>query len=606
MPSYSRSVQKTLPLTVNNTGFLLDRLGQDCHPLQFLRELTQNSIEAIQRVPDQTGDIAWDVDWVSYDLAESPAFKLSITDTGDGMTGEQMVQLINQLSSSLAEQSMAGHYGVGAKIAAATRNHAGLLYLSWKSGRGSMIHLWRDPESEQYGLRQFRRPDGTFAHYSEVDDAVKPDLIKDHGTRIVLYGNSETADTMTAPEGAPSPSRWVAKYLNSRYFRIPEGVLIRAREGWEFERTDVDRNLLRKITGQAEYLKQHAEANGTVTLDSAIAHWWILKDEKALDSNSGYIESSGHIAALYQDELYELMTSRGGRARLQNFGILLGSKRVVVYVEPLPDGSRAITTNTARTHLLIDSDSLPWHEWEAEFRDKMPKQIVALMETVAAGAEETDHTKSIRDRLKQIMDLFKVSRYRLTPLGDVLVDPRSSRGGEPAHKESRTVGEGRTGGRGGTAGGVYSVFLKKDGVPGQDVKADPFPEPRWVSVSNGTREPRDIEDRAARYLMDQNVLLINADFRVFTDMIKRWLREFENPAPVEAIVRDTVHGWYEQALVETVIGVQALKDAPEWSVRDIEKALSEEALTAAVAQRYHVFNNIKRELGSKLGKLVPS
>ena len=39
---------KTSPMTVKNTFFLLDRLGQDCHQLQFLRELTQNSIEAIQ------------------------------------------------------------------------------------------------------------------------------------------------------------------------------------------------------------------------------------------------------------------------------------------------------------------------------------------------------------------------------------------------------------------------------------------------------------------------------------------------------------------------------------------------------------------------------
>lgn len=606
MPAYSRSVQKTLPLTVNNTGFLLDRLGQDCHPLQFLRELTQNSIEAIQRVPDKTGEILWDVDWISYDLAESPVFKLSITDTGDGMTGEQMVQLINQLSSSLTEQSMAGHYGVGAKIAAATRNHAGLLYLSWKGGKGAMIHLWRDPETGQYGLRQFRRPDGTFAHYSEVEDAVKPDQIKDHGTKIVLYGNSENVDSMTAPEGAQSPSRWAAKYLNSRYFRIPEGVVLRAREGWEFERTDVDRNVLRRITGQAEYLRHHSESNGTVTLDGGKAHWWILKDEKALDSNSGFIESSGHIAALYQGELYELGTGRAGRARLQNFGILLGSKRVVIYVEPISDDSKSITTNTARTQLLIDSDVLPWHDWTAEFRDKMPKQIVELMETVSAGTEETDHTKSIKERLKQILDLFKVSRYKVTPAGDLLVDPRSSRGGEPGQKDSQAVGEGRPGGRGGTAGGVYSVFLKRDGVPGQEVKADPFPEVKWVSVTNGTRDSGNIEDRAARFLMDQNVLLINADFRIFNDMIKRWLKEYENPAAVESIVREVVHVWYQQALVETVIGVQGLKDAPEWSVKDIEKALSEEALTAAVTQRYHVFNNIKRELGSKLGKLGPA
>lgn len=31
--------EKTLPLTVANIGFLLDRMGRDCHDLQFLREL---------------------------------------------------------------------------------------------------------------------------------------------------------------------------------------------------------------------------------------------------------------------------------------------------------------------------------------------------------------------------------------------------------------------------------------------------------------------------------------------------------------------------------------------------------------------------------------
>lgn len=39
-------------MTVRNTGFMVDRL---C-PLQFLRELTENSIEAIQRRGDGTGE----------------------------------------------------------------------------------------------------------------------------------------------------------------------------------------------------------------------------------------------------------------------------------------------------------------------------------------------------------------------------------------------------------------------------------------------------------------------------------------------------------------------------------------------------------------------
>ncbi|HYP18475.1 MAG TPA: hypothetical protein VEY08_00255, partial [Chloroflexia bacterium] len=73
---------KTLPLTVAHSGigFLLDRLGKDCHPLQFLRELTQNAIEAIQRTDSQQGEIVWDVDWVNYEL--EGIYKLSIADTG--------------------------------------------------------------------------------------------------------------------------------------------------------------------------------------------------------------------------------------------------------------------------------------------------------------------------------------------------------------------------------------------------------------------------------------------------------------------------------------------------------------------------------------------
>jgi hypothetical protein len=38
---------KPLPMAVHNVGFLLDRLGKDCSPLQYLRELTQNAIEAV-------------------------------------------------------------------------------------------------------------------------------------------------------------------------------------------------------------------------------------------------------------------------------------------------------------------------------------------------------------------------------------------------------------------------------------------------------------------------------------------------------------------------------------------------------------------------------
>lgn len=83
----------------------------------------------------------------------------------------------------------------------------------------------------------------------------------------------------------------------------------------------------------------------------------------------------------------------------------------------------------------------------------------------------------------------------------------------------------------------------------------------------------------------------------------RWLKRYEEAPAAAAVVRDVVQEWFEQALVETVLGVQALHGSQEWTVEHLGKASSEEALTAAVMQRYHVDVAVKRSLGSKLGTL---
>src|SRR5207249_7058604 len=126
-----------------------------------------------------------------------------------------------------------------------------------------------------------------------------------HGTKIVLLGNTEDQNTVKAPPGTPSPSRWIAKYLNTRFFRFPEDISIKAREGWESPRTDTARNKMRTVTGQQSYLDQHKTASGAVDITDAVAHWWVLEESDALNQDENYYASAGHVSALYQDELYE-------------------------------------------------------------------------------------------------------------------------------------------------------------------------------------------------------------------------------------------------------------------------------------------------------------
>lgn len=591
----------TLPMSVANMTFMLNKLGEDCAPLQFLRELTQNSIESILTLDNgDKGEICWDVDWNRYDLMTN-IYKLSVIDTGTGMTGEEMVEYINKLSSSIHKQSPDGNFGVGAKIAALPQNPAGLVYLSWKDGIGYMSHLWFDPAIGAYGLKRFPENDGEF--WLQISDDIKPKNIGDHGTMVILLGADNEKNTMEPPQDTPMRSRWVLRYLNTRYFKFPEGVRVRAREGWENPRKDTKHNFLRDVKGQGPWLDQHAADRGSVQLTGGKALWWILKED--VDRDSGHNAGSGHVAALYQDELYEFRTGRSGIARLQAFGVIFGCSQVVIYVMPEPARDGVVTANTARTMLSLDGEDLPWIDWATEFREKMPDAIIAFQDKVGAKAQSTDHKAAIRERLKGISDLLRFSRYRPAGDGASKVEPENGvSGGTPRPAGRRRSGSGSSGGgRGGRAGDVYALFAEEHGDSAEAIRGSNLPDIQWVRAEDGTRTPPDLDDRAAKFLLQNNKLLVNGDFRAFTDMVDRWMNFYSHIPGAGPTIESVVREWFEQQLIECVMSALALKGGGNWSMQELAKLWSEEALTAAVLPRYHINQEIKRALGHKLGSL---
>jgi len=597
----SEAVEQTLRMGVENIGFMLERLGKDCDDLQFMRELTENAIEA------GATEIVWDVDWQLWELSEGQLYKLCVIDNGCGMTGEEMRFYINNLSSSMHEQAMDKNFGVGAKVAAATRNPEGLIYQSWKDGHGAMIQLWRDPDTGEYGLRQFERPDGSWGYWQPISDSAKPELIKDHGTKVVLLGVDEEHNTVEPPDDVPTPSRWVNRHLNARYFRFPDGVEVKAREGWHADPEDSKRNILRRVRGQEAFLDSHSTERGIVDLSEARIHWWILNESDARAKASEMI-NVGHFATLFQDELYEMRTSRAGVMRLHQFGVIFGYDRVVLYTEPFNGERGNLTANTARTQLLRDGQPLPYADWAAEFREAMPQEITDHMDAVIAGTQTASHREAIEERLRTYNKLFRLSRYRHRPGGPLSVgDPNLRRRRPPsltaeAREEAKSDGQRKP--KKDQAGRLLAAMLAEEGEPGEQQRdrKQELPRVTWISEAEGTRAPGFLEDRAAKYIREDNLIQANADFRVFTDMVDYWCDEYGVEHGNKAVA-DVVHEWFEQALVETVIGCQALQGEQRWSPDDIDSALCEEALTAAVMQRYHVANAVKRTLGAKMGSL---
>jgi hypothetical protein len=188
-------------LEVHNASFLVDRLGGDCGDLQGLRELTVNALEAIAALdPAAPGRIVWDLDWERYDNTGGRQRKLCVIDTGTGMTAEEMRFYTKHLSASSRQQGRTGNFGVGAKIAAGSRNPHGLEYRSWKNGHGALARFKRGPEG-RWGLEPQQRPDGHTDYWRPLTDRDKPRPCADQTT--APKSSSSATATATTPPSRP-------------------------------------------------------------------------------------------------------------------------------------------------------------------------------------------------------------------------------------------------------------------------------------------------------------------------------------------------------------------------------------------------------------------
>ena len=141
-------------------------------------------------------------------------------------------------------------------------------------------------------------------------------------------------------------------------------------------------------------------------------HWWVLDDDhRGRRREASLWASTGHVAAVFGDELYDVLPqTRGGYGRLQDFGIRFGYERVVLHLEPQVQAGR-LEANTARTLLLLDHEPLPWSRWGEEFAAAMPEEILRLQER-AASADGVPRQEAIRGRVSAILPLYRLSRYR--------------------------------------------------------------------------------------------------------------------------------------------------------------------------------------------------
>ena len=585
---------------VDNVAFLIENLGADASELQYLRELVQNSFESIERSGRREGGRVK----IDYKLVNGVR-KLRITDNGAGMTPEEVCQNINHLSASGGTQSFDKNFGIGAKITAATRNPAGVQYESWKDGEGSLTVLGK--LEGRYGRLGFLDQDsGAVDYHLPLPADEKPETIDRDGVSVVLLGQSPDDDTTKAPAGADLPSQWVSAYLERRYFSVPEGVLLTVEDlrmindAKRGERPSND-----TIRGQRLNLDNHSDFSGCVLLPAVSARvwWWILKEE-TLKGGKNW-NNRGHVAALYQNELYEIRTKNAGRAALKDFGIYAGHSRIVVYAEP----TSVLKANTARTLLILPGNvPVDYAEIGAAFAGAMPAELAAFM----AGQVKTDrgdHQKDIRRNLQELEAMLRETRYQQTETGKVreYLPEVGVSGDDPPAPGG---GGYRPNGSGDASGRLDTEFLRRAREEkGRRLAADPTDKDQMPTVvwSDDTHTVQ--EGRAASYVHNVHVVTISTAFPFFRDVLG-WAEEEGrkraqpgmDETAVRAICEDEVKRWYAQALVEAIVSLRPMAHHRHWGPKVYETGLSDEGLTAAVmSQRWHMMKAIRAGLGMTIG-----
>lgn len=522
------------------------------------------------------------------------SYKATIIDNGIGMTGRDVAKYINKIFSSGKVLGLDKNYGIGAKVAAAPLNPRGLEYWTWKDGKGYLAVLRKNDEGK-YGLQQFENERGGMDDWQiGVSDDAKPKQIDQNGVMVVLLGKSDHDNTYFS-ETAEMPSRWILRYLNSRYFVIPEGIKITAPS--IRHRDDGSLKPMKyRVHGMKKFLDKHIEDeshHGQIEVYKGTLHWWLLdpKEDRARHTEYNYHAQSG---ATFQNEMYDVATMQAHRARMQKFNLLYTYDRVAIYIEP----HLKVRSNASRSLLLMEDESfLPWKIWAGEFARKMPEIIRELeAELFAKSVQNLDN--EIKERLRKWFESLPLSRFHQSEDGQEEIDYADLQmnlpGGPESESEEPLILEVST------PSNPYSDYIEpKEKKAERREVSDPTPDVIWKTTENGTRNDGELEDRAAEYLPSKDVLIINGDFRIYSDLLDQ-LKSEKGAGDLarEKAIEYYVMREYKFTLLEATMRTKLLNDNPHWSRPEIEdKCLSPEGLTESVMSNYHLHYMLHQNIG---------
>jgi hypothetical protein len=559
-----------MKLDIVGASHFVNRMFEACGNYQWAREFQKNALEA------GATKVEFGIEWQAVE--KDGVYRRTISDNGSGMTRDELLSFFSTLGNGAKRiGGVHDNFGVGAKIASLPWNPEGVVVISYKDGRPSMIRIQLDDDGAEYELCEFRSSKGTSCviNPDEVDwgedvnwGAVAPSWAREHGTTVVLLGSEEAPDTVLGnPRAGEKDIKGLSVYLNSRFWDLTQSevtvVELRSerKTSWPIgpnDRDDARRPNNRRILGAKHYLVEVPAPNGklaaasTLPLDEGrvLTHWYLWEgDRPAVHS---YAKRPGYIAVKYKDELFELSSHK---AHFRWFGIADAKvqQNVTIVLEPnLFDPQIAmwgVYPDQSRNRLVFTGNGekgvgMPLSDWGFDFSDNMPQEI---RDAILAARGDGDSTLEDEEYRKRLQDKFG-SRWLTTQFVQAREGETEPRPATPTNETAEVVeherertGTGRKKRR--RARRIQVIRLRANaGGNGQGVErqvAVDVPKFRYVD-----KEQFDEDWHLASWVPNDPegpTVLMNSEAPILLEAIKHHQLQYPDvfAADVEKIVKDT-------------------------------------------------------------------
>lgn len=452
----------------NNPTASLARAYREMHPMQYLREMYYNAVEAGATVAR---------------LRPVNSIKMAFCDDGHGMNPGDLLRLINgRNSSTKSTEGFHGNFGVGLKDSALTPNPYGLVIASRTETKRQGGMIWLHQKDGVSGAKMLisdeMRRDFCFTddHFQDFtaqygDELYSIDfewiraefdhesfticgvdwmrIFKDCSANTIVTMMGQSADDVTFSHETTA----INGFMSSRLYSTSIKMLIPRRKGvsggirWRSLKTVSELRC-------PSYTQSYKDFKITT---------WIKSDSNENTHQSVEVMRSFMSAIRYKDELFNYThdSSRAGRSRAQTAAKRWGLyypkvfNRVIIIVEPPKydeDTAIGCFPNSTRQELLwsdprenIDSGKIdvPLREIQDWYIGNMPSELRELIQEEAQKTLQQVEKSKVIDQFRKFFRAPKIEKAAsASPNGDLFINLN---GNESADQSSPMEGlfEGR-------------------------------------------------------------------------------------------------------------------------------------------------------------------